>query len=147
MIIASIHARHRLDRQRMTERLVRAMSLPVFKIWGHGLGRILNHRPPIECDVVAVLDALAASRGAVELNADPHRLDLPAGWIPAARERGLAFVIAADAHSVRGFDVLRYGIAQARRGGVVRSEVLNALPAAEFERRVRPALAERQGPA
>ena len=143
VIIASIHARHRLDRQRMTERLVRAMSLPVFKIWGHGLGRILNRRPPIDCDVVAVLDALAASRGAIELNADPHRLDLPAAWIPRARERGLSFVIAVDAHSVRGFDVLRYGVAQARRGGVLRSEVLNALPAEEFAGHVRPAWSSR----
>jgi DNA polymerase (family X) len=138
VIIASIHARHRLDRQQMTERLKRAMSLPVFKIWGHGLGRILKHRAPIDCDVPAVLDALAASRGAVELNADPYRLDLPAAWIPAARERGLGFVIAADAHSTQGFGVLRYGVLQARRGGVLRSEVLNARPADEFARLVRP---------
>ena len=138
VIIASIHARHRLDRQRMTERLVRAMSLPVFKIWGHGLGRILNHRSPIDCDVPAVLDALAASRGAVELNADPHRLDLPAEWIAAARQRQLPFVISVDAHSVGGFQVLRHGVTQARRGGLLRHEVLNTRPADEFVRLVRP---------
>lgn len=102
VIIASIHARHRLGRAQMTERLVRALSLPFFKIWGHGLGRILNHRAPIDCDVPAVLDALARSRGAIELNADPHRLDLPAEWIPAARALQIPFVISADAHSQRG---------------------------------------------
>jgi DNA polymerase (family 10) len=138
IVIASIHARHRQDRSAMTERLVRAMSLPLFKIWGHGLGRILEHRPPIDCDVPRVLDALARAGGAVEINADPHRLDLPPAWIPAARERNIPFVISADAHSTRGLDVVRYGVTMARRGGVRRSEVLNTLPPEEFLQRVRP---------
>lgn len=138
VVIASIHARHRMDGPTMTARLSRALSLPLFKIWGHALGRILNHRPPIDCDVPAVLDRLAASRGAVELNADPNRLDLPPDWIPAARERGIPFVVSVDAHSTRGLEVLRYGVSMARRGGVRRNQVLNALPPAEFAERVRP---------
>jgi DNA polymerase (family X) len=138
VIIASIHARHRMDGPAMTARLARALSLPVFKIWGHALGRILNHRPSIECDVPRLLDELAASRGAVEINADPHRLDLPPAWIPAVRERGIPFVVSVDAHSTRGFGVLRYGISMARRGGVRRAEVLNALPADAFAASVRP---------
>jgi DNA polymerase (family 10) len=138
VLIASIHARHRLDRRSMTERLQRALGLPLFKIWGHPLGRLLNHRPPIDCDVEAVLDALAAAGGAVEINADPHRLDFPAEWIPAARSRRLPFVISVDAHSTRGFEALRYGVKLARRGAIRRHEVLNALPAEDFARRVRP---------
>jgi DNA polymerase (family 10) len=138
VVIASIHARHRMDGPTMTARLSRALSLPLFKIWGHALGRILNHRPPIDCDVPAVLDRLAASRGAIELNADPHRLDLPPDWIPAARERGIPFVVSVDAHSTRGLDVLRYGVSMARRGGVRKSQVLNTLPPGDFAERVRP---------
>ncbi len=138
VVIASIHARHRMDHAAMTQRLTRALSLPLFKIWGHGLGRILNHRPPIECDVLAVLDALAGSRGAIELNADPHRLDLPPAWIPAARERNIPFVISVDAHSTRGFGVLRYGAIMARRGGLRRSEVLNTESAERFAALVHP---------
>lgn len=138
VLIASIHARHRMDRAAMTARLTRAMSFPVFKIWGHALGRILNHRPPIDCDVLAVLDALAEARGAVEINADPHRLDLPPEWMPAVRERKLPFVISVDAHSTRGLEVLRYGVSMARRGGVRKSEVLNAGPADAFVARVKP---------
>jgi DNA polymerase (family X) len=138
VIIASIHARHRMDGPAMTARLGRALSLPLFKIWGHALGRILNHRPPIECDVLGLLDQLAASRGAVEINADPHRLDLPPEWIPAVRERGIPFVLSVDAHSTRGFGVLCHGVSMARRGGVRVGEVLNALPAAAFAERVRP---------
>lgn len=138
VVIASIHARHRMDRAAMTTRLIRAMSLPIFKIWGHGLGRILNHRDAIDCDVPAVLDALAGARGAIELNADPHRLDLPPEWIPAARERKIPFVISVDAHSTRGLGVLRYGATMARRGGLTRSEVLNAESAERFAALVRP---------
>lgn len=138
VVIASIHARHRMDRAAMTARLKRALSLPLFKIWGHGLGRILNHREAIDCDVPAVLDALASSRGAVELNSDPHRLDLPPEWIPAARERKIPFVISVDAHSTQGFGVLRYGITMARRGGVLRSEVLNTEDAQRFAALVHP---------
>jgi DNA polymerase (family 10) len=138
LVIASIHARHRMDRAAMTARLTRALSLPMFKIWGHGLGRILNHRDAIDCDVYAVLDALANSRGAIELNSDPHRLDLPPEWIPAARERNIPFVISVDAHSTRGLGVLRYGAIMARRGGLTRSDVLNAEPAERFAALVRP---------
>jgi DNA polymerase (family 10) len=138
VVIASIHARHRMDRAAMTARLTRALSLPIFKIWGHGLGRILNHRPAIDCDVLAVLDALAGSRGAIELNSDPHRLDLPPEWIPAARERNIPFVISVDAHSTRGLGVLRYGAMMARRGGLLRSEVLNTQSAQRFSALVRP---------
>ncbi len=144
VVIASIHARHRMDRRAMTERLVRALSLPFFKIWGHGLGRIIGHREPIDCDVPAVLDALAAGGGAVEINADPHRLDLPSTWLPAARERRIPFVISVDAHSVRGFSTLRYGITQARRGGIDKAEVLNAAPAGAFAAAVKPTRHERR---
>jgi len=138
VVIASIHARHRMDRAAMTARLVRAMSLPIFKIWGHGLGRILNLRDAIDCDVPAVLDALAGSRGAIELNSDPQRLDLPPEWIPAARERKIPFVISVDAHSTRGLTVLRYGTLMARRGGLLRAEVLNTESAERFAALVRP---------
>ncbi len=138
VVIASIHKRFSLSPDAMTERLVRAMAMPFFKIWGHPLGRILLHRDPIACDVPRVLDALAASQGAVELNADPHRLDLPASWIGAVRERGIPFVISVDAHSTRGLDALQHGITQARRGGVQANEVLNTLSSANFLEHVRP---------
>jgi DNA polymerase (family 10) len=138
LIVASIHARHRMDRAAMTERLKRALSIPVFKIWGHALGRILNHRAPIDCDVEAVLDAIARSPGAIEVNADPHRLDLPPSWIPHARARKIPFVVSADAHSTAGFGVLRYGVTMARRGGLRKREVLNTESSERFAALVRP---------
>jgi DNA polymerase (family 10) len=138
VVIASIHARHRMDADQMTSRLVRAMRHPCFKIWGHPLGRLVLSRPPIACRVEEVLDAVAASRAAVEINGDPHRLDLPPRWIRAARERGIRFVISTDAHSVGDLDNQRYGAAMARRGWVGRREVLNALDAPGFRRAVSP---------
>jgi DNA polymerase (family X) len=138
VVIASIHARYRQDRATMTARLARALELPLFKIWGHALGRILNQRDAIDCDVLALLDVLARSPGAIELNADPHRLDLPPTWIPAARARSIPFVVSVDAHSTNGFGVLSYGVTMARRGGLRKSEVLNTLPAEQFMAAVRP---------
>jgi DNA polymerase (family 10) len=138
VIVASIHNRYRMDATAMTERLVRAMRLPLFKIWGHALGRLILRREPIACDVEAVLDAVAASRAAIEISGDPYRLDLPPAWIPAARQRGIRFVISTDAHAVSDLENVAFGVAMARRGGVRRGEVLNAQPLADFQAAVRP---------
>jgi DNA polymerase (family 10) len=138
VIIASIHRRHRMNADQMTERLVRAMALPCFKIWGHALGRLILSRPPVECRVEEVLDAAAAGRAAVEINGDPKRLDLPPRWLKAARERGLRFVVSTDAHSVPELRNVRYGTAMARRGWIERGEVLNTRSAQEFAKLVAP---------
>jgi DNA polymerase (family 10) len=139
VVIASVHARHKMDEDAMTARIVRAMKHPVFKIWGHALGRLVERRPPIACRVPEILDAVAASRAAVEVNGDPYRLDLPPEWIHEARARGIPFVVSVDAHSTRGMHNLVFGVATARRGGLTRGEVLNTRGAREFARRVRPA--------
>jgi DNA polymerase (family 10) len=138
VIIASIHRRHRMDADQMTTRLVRAMALPCFKIWGHALGRLVLSRPPVECRVEDVLDAAAGGRAAVEINGDPRRLDLPPRWLRAARERAIPFVVSTDAHSIGELQNVRYGTAIARRGWVGRGQVLNARSAAGFARSVSP---------
>jgi DNA polymerase (family 10) len=89
----------------------------------------------------AVLDAMAASRAAVEVNGDPHRLDMVPRWLREARKRGIRFVISTDAHSNAQLRNVRWGVAMARRGWVRRGEVLNALPEPEFRRAVRPGAA------
>jgi DNA polymerase (family 10) len=138
IVIASVHQRFRLDRARMTERLTRAMSHPFFKIWGHALGRLVLSRPPIECRVEEVLDVIAGTAAAVEINGDPHRLDMAPHLVRAARARGIRFVVSTDAHSVGDYRYLQYGVAMARRGWVRRGEVLNVLPARDFARAVSP---------
>jgi DNA polymerase (family 10) len=139
IIIASIHVRSGMGSGPMTQRLVRAMKSPFFKIWGHPLGRLLRSRPPLECDMDEVFDAIAASRAAIEVNGDPHRLDLEPRWIRAARRRGIRFVISTDAHSTESLRYVRYGVAMARRGWLTRDEILNTMKIEDFAKAVRPA--------
>jgi DNA polymerase (family 10) len=138
VIIGSVHNRFHLDEDEMTRRLVRAMRLPVFKIWGHPLGRLLLRREPLACRMDEVLDAIATSPAAIEINGDPYRLDLPPEHIRAARRRGIRFVLSTDAHAVADLHNLPFAVAMARRGAVRKHEVLNTLPAAEFMAAVRP---------
>ncbi len=138
VVVASVHSRMKLDEAQMTARHVRAMSWPVFKIWGHGTGRLLNERPPYPVRVEEVLDALARSRGAVEVNGDPQRLDLEPRHVRAARDRGIPVVLSVDAHSTGALRYLRYAVLAARRGWIRRGDVLNTLSADAFARAVRP---------
>src|SRR5215213_7852045 len=138
VIVASIHARYKMDSEKMTERITTAMREPVFKIWGHGLGRLLQRRPPFDCDVERILDVIAESRAAIEINGDPYRLDLEPRWVREARKRKIRFVISTDAHSVKAMNNIKYGVAMARRGWVTRKEVLNTLNTTAFAKAVRP---------
>ncbi len=139
VIVASIHSRYKMDSAKMTNRIVTAMRQPVFKIWGHALGRLLNRRPPFECDVEQILDVIAESRAAIEVNGDPHRLDMEPRWIRAARQRKIKFVISVDAHSTGAMNNLKYGVGVARRGWLTKREVLNTQGTKAFQDAVRPA--------
>jgi DNA polymerase (family 10) len=138
VVIASLHSGLRMDERQMTDRLVRAMRHPIRKIWGHPLGRLVERRAPVACRVEEVLDAAAETGAAIEINGDPYRLDLPPRWIPAARQRGLRFVLSVDAHSTIALRNGVFAVRMARRGGLARSDVLNARPVEEFLRAVRP---------
>ncbi|HUR26586.1 MAG TPA: PHP domain-containing protein, partial [Planctomycetota bacterium] len=138
VVIASVHQRYKLDSESMTKRLVRALSHPLFKIWGHALGRYVLSRPPFECDMDEVLDTVAKSRAAVEINGDPNRLDLAPRWIREASKRGIRFVVSSDAHSTQGLRNASWGVDMARRGWLRKQDVLNTLGAEEFAAAVKP---------
>jgi DNA polymerase (family X) len=138
VIIASVHNRHKMDAAAMTKRIAAAMRKPQFKVWGHALGRYVLTRPPFACDVERILDVIAESRAAVEINGDPHRLDMEPRWIREARKRDIRFVISTDAHSVKALENVRWGIDMARRGWVRKDEVLNTLGVDGFREAVRP---------
>jgi DNA polymerase (family 10) len=139
VIVASIHSRYKMDSAKMTKRIVTAMRQPVFKIWGHALGRLIQRRPPFECDIEKILDVIAESRAAIEVNGDPWRLDMEPRWLREARKRKIKFVISVDAHSTGALNNLKYGVAMARRGWVRKSEVLNSQGTKAFQKVVRPA--------
>jgi DNA polymerase (family 10) len=138
VVFASIHVRHRLDTDGMTQRLLAAMRAPVFKIWGHPLGRLIARRPPIPCRFEEVLDAICQSQAAIEINGDPHRLDLDPERARRAHERGISFVLGTDAHSIRELDHIHFAVGIARRARIRRRNVLNALPPDELAEAMRP---------
>jgi DNA polymerase (family 10) len=138
VIVASIHSRYKMDSAKMTKRIETAMREPVFKIWGHALGRLIQRRPPFECDVERILDVIAESRAAIEVNGSPYRLDMAPRWIREARKRKIKFVVSVDAHSTGELDYLKYAVGTARRGWLRRGEVLNTLSAKAFEKAVKP---------
>jgi DNA polymerase (family 10) len=138
VIVASIHSRYKMNQDQMTRRIVTAMRQPVFKIWGHALGRLIQKRPPFDCRVEEILDVISESRAAVEINGDPYRLDMEPRWLREARKRKIKFVVSVDAHSVGALNNVKFGVGIARRGWVRRSEVLNTLGVKAFQKAVRP---------
>jgi DNA polymerase (family 10) len=125
-VVASVHSRFTMDRATMTARVLRALDDPRLTILGHPTGRLLLSREPYAIDVDAVLEKAAEVGAAVELNADPHRLDLDWRHIPRARTLGVPIEIGPDAHSPRGLDHMTTGIGIARKGGLSSRDVLNA---------------------
>ncbi|MBA3451457.1 MAG: PHP domain-containing protein [Deltaproteobacteria bacterium] len=138
VIIASVHQRFSLDEDAMTRRVVAAMRQPFFKIWGHALGRLVLRRDPIKLRLDEVLDVAAESQCAIEINGDPHRLDLDPVSARKAVVRGIKFVLSSDAHSTRGLGAVRFAVAMARRARIRKQHVLNALPADELAAAIRP---------
>lgn len=138
LIIASVHQRYSLDEDAMTKRLIAAMRQPFFKIWGHALGRLVLRRDPIKIRIDEVLDAAAESQCAIEINGDPHRLDLDPINARKAVARGIKFVLSSDAHSTRGLGATRFAVAMARRARIRKQHVLNALPVDELAAAIRP---------
>ena len=138
LVIASIHARHGQSPADMTRRLVAMMRHPVRKIWGHPLGRLLQKRAPIECDLDLVLRTAAETGTIIELNGDPHRLDLPAPIARQASALGLSFVLSADAHAIEQLGYLENAVTVARRAGLSCERILHPLPLERFLEAVRP---------
>jgi DNA polymerase (family 10) len=125
-VVGSVHSRFSMDERTMTDRVLRALDDPHLTVLGHPTGRLLLSRDAYAIDMHAVLEKAAECGVAVEINADPHRLDLDWRLIPHARALGATFEIGPDAHSTQGLDNVAFGVGIARKGGIGRSEVLNA---------------------
>ena len=125
-VVGSIHSRFAMDQQRMTDRVLHAMDDPHLTVLGHPTGRLLLSRDPYPIDMDAVLEKAGALGVAVELNADPKRLDLDWRLLARAKALGVAIEIGPDAHSTNGLDNMVIGVGMARKAGVECGDVLNA---------------------
>jgi DNA polymerase (family 10) len=108
-----------------TDRIVTAIEHPEVDIIGHPTGRLLNQRPGLDLDIERVAEAAADNGTALELNADPHRLDLRSSNVKVAIEAGATIAIDTDAHRPGAYDSIRYGVHTARRGWAEADDVLN----------------------
>ncbi|WP_017342454.1 helix-hairpin-helix domain-containing protein [Halorubrum sp. T3] len=126
LVVASPHAALGQDREEATERLVRAVEHPHVDVLGHPTGRLINERPGLDPDVEVIAEAATANGTAIEVNANPARLDADGEFVRAAIEAGATIAVNTDAHAPRELDNARYGVHTARRGWAETSNVLNA---------------------
>jgi DNA polymerase (family 10) len=131
-VVASVHSRFKLDRAAQTERILQAVAHPCTTILGHMTGRQLLRRPGYEIDIEQILAACARHGVAVEINANPWRLDLDWRWHRRALDLGCMMSINPDAHSTEEIDLLHWGVEMARKGGVPKDRVLNCLSLRDF---------------
>lgn len=124
-VIASVHSRFGMNFTQMTDRVLKALEDPHLTILGHPTGRLLLTREPYAIDLDAVLERAGALGVAVELNADPHRLDLDWRHGRAAHRHGARIEIGPDAHSVDGLAHMALGVAMARKGWLAADDVIN----------------------
>jgi DNA polymerase (family 10) len=124
-VVASVHYGHNQPKEQITRRMIEALENPYVCAIAHPTGRMLLRRKPYEVDLDAVLRAARDNGKFMELNAHPMRLDLDDVACAAAKNLGVPIVISTDAHRTDGLDAMRYGIMQARRGGLTKHDVAN----------------------
>jgi DNA polymerase (family 10) len=125
LVIASVHTNFRLDRAAMTARMVTALETGLVDILGHPTGRLLGAREGYDVDIEALIDAAVRTGCALEINAQPDRLDLKDTYARLAKERGAAIEIASDAHSTAELHFMPFGVSVARRAWVEAADVIN----------------------
>jgi len=138
-VLAVLHYGLKQPGDQIMKRLLNAVRNPYVCAIGHPSGRIVSRRAGAEIDYQALFRAAADYGVMMEINADPHRLDLNDVHAAAARDLGIPIVINTDAHSQAGLDLMEYGVSQARRAGLTKNDVANALPFQEFKKLLRTA--------
>jgi DNA polymerase (family 10) len=131
-IVASVHSGLRMDSEKATARLLKAIRNPYTTILGHPTGRLLLAREGYPINYEEILKACAEENVVVELNAHPYRLDLDWRWIDYAVQLGLKISINPDAHSIEGYGDMYYGVAVARKGFLSVEDTFNALSLEEI---------------
>jgi DNA polymerase (family 10) len=131
-VVASVHSNLRMDEEKATARLIKAVENPYTTILGHPTGRLLLSRKGYPIDYAKVIDACAANNVVIEINANPLRLDLDWRWHRYALEKGVLLSVNPDAHRMEGFRDMHYGVYIGRKGGLQAKQCLNAFTLAEI---------------
>ena len=126
-VVASIHSNLKMDQEKATARLLKAIENPFTTILGHPTGRLLLSREGYPIDHKKIIEACAANGVAIELNAHPYRLDIDWTWIPYCIDKGVLISINPDAHETEGLLDLHWGTAAARKGMLTKETCLNAM--------------------
>jgi DNA polymerase (family X) len=131
-VVASVHTSFGMSEAEMTARMIAAIEHPLVDVIGHPTGRKIELRNPYAIDIERVIEAAARTHTMLEINAAPDRRDLNEIHARAAAEAGVLIVVDSDAHSVRNLDLMRFGIATARRAWLTPAQVANTRPWAEL---------------
>jgi DNA polymerase (family 10) len=134
VVVASVHSRFRQDQETLNRRFEAVLKNEHVDIIGHPTGRLIGRRDPYALDVGRVLELAADTGTALEINANPDRLDLNDAYVRQGIDLGVRFAIDTDAHHVNSLDDMRYGMLTARRGWAQRQDVINTLPLDELEK-------------
>jgi DNA polymerase (family 10) len=127
-VIAGVHSQFKMPKEKMTERIIKAMKNPNVDIVSHPTGRILKRRDEYEIDFDEILKAAKETGTVLEINAYPDRLDLKDANIKKAKESGVKMVINTDAHQINQMRFIEYGVSQARRGWAEKGDIINCWP-------------------
>lgn len=133
VIIASVHSQLRMTAEKANERILKALDNPYIKILGHATGRLLLSREAYPVDMYAVIDKCAQNHIAIELNANPRRLDLDWSLINYALEKGVYISINPDAHSIKGIQDIRYGVLSAQKSLLTAKQNISSFSLEEFK--------------
>jgi DNA polymerase (family 10) len=133
VVVAAVHSKMDMPQSEMTKRVLKALAQPAVNILAHPTGRLINQREPFAIDLERIFHAAKEHDMAVELNAQPDRLDLNDRHLLRAREIGVKIAISTDAHSTGQLQFMSYGIGQARRGWLEKRHVLNAMTRTQLE--------------
>jgi DNA polymerase (family 10) len=134
VVVASLHASHRLSEADQTKRLCAAMENPNVDLIGHPTGRLIGRREPYPMDMEAVIAKAVETGTVLEVSGQPDRLDLRDGNVRMAVEAGAKLAIDTDAHSTRALDYMRFGVMNARRGWASADDVVNTRTWAQLKK-------------
>lgn len=133
-LIVSIHSSFTMSSSQMTKRILRALSYPKVKIFGHPTARLINKRNSIDVDWTLIFREAGKRNIALEINSWPERLDLPDTLVKQAKTYGVRFIVDTDAHAIEQMDNMKYGVSVARRGWCTRNDIMNTLSYNDFRK-------------